>query len=118
MVKPSTILALLLWEVGGNGGYPIINFTAQYRLAYTNDSWLPISPNHITPNCVSLQNLEVSPSHSLNCKLHFQRQIEVYKLLPNTTYQFRIWATNLLGRGEITEAFGTTKDNYNEMGKN
>lgn len=53
VVRPSTILALLLWDVGGDGGYPIINFTAQYRLAYTNDSWIPISPNHITPNSVS-----------------------------------------------------------------
>lgn len=56
VVKPSTILALILWEVGGNGGYPIINFTAQYRLAYNNESWIPISPNHITPNCVSGPN--------------------------------------------------------------
>nr|XP_023026502.1 contactin-1 isoform X2 [Leptinotarsa decemlineata] len=93
-VRPSTILALLLWEVGGNGGFPIINFTAQYRLAYTNDSWIPISPNHITPN---------------------SRQIEVYKLVPNTTYQFRIWATNQLGRGVITEVYGKTLDVYNEI---
>ncbi|KAJ8922224.1 hypothetical protein NQ315_004161 [Exocentrus adspersus] len=94
VVRPSTILALLLWDVGGDGGYPIINFTAQYRLAYTNDSWIPISPNHITPN---------------------SRQIEVYKLLPNTTYQFRIWATNQLGRGNITEVYGKTLDVYMEQ---
>lgn len=93
-VRPSTILALIVWEVKENGGYPIINFTAQYRLAYTNDTWLPISPNHITPN---------------------SRQIEVYKLQPNTTYEFRIWATNQLGRGEITTVTGTTLDSYTEQ---
>ncbi|KAJ8934897.1 hypothetical protein NQ318_002651 [Aromia moschata] len=92
-VRPSTILALLLWEVNGTGGYPIINFTAQYRLAFVNDSWIPISPNHITPN---------------------SRQIEVYKLVPNTTYQFRIWATNQLGRGTIREVYGTTLGVYGE----
>ncbi|KAJ8969491.1 hypothetical protein NQ317_009213 [Molorchus minor] len=92
-VRPSTILALLLWEVNGTGGYPIINFTAQFRLAYTNSSWIPISPNHITPN---------------------SRQIEVYKLVPNTTYEFRIWATNQLGRGAIKEAHGTTLGVYKE----
>lgn len=52
-IVPSTILALILWDVQGTGGYPIIDFTAQYRLAdNTNDTWLPISPNHIPPNCV------------------------------------------------------------------
>ncbi|CAG9863503.1 unnamed protein product [Phyllotreta striolata] len=94
VVRPSTILALLLWEVDKTGGYPIINFTAQYRLAYTNSTWIPISPNHIPQN---------------------SRQIEVYKLDPNTTYQFRIWATNQLGRGEITEVFGTTLNVYTEQ---
>ncbi|CAH0548017.1 unnamed protein product [Brassicogethes aeneus] len=93
-VRPSTILALILWDVGGNGGYPIINFTAQYRLAYAGGNWLPISPNHITPN---------------------SRQIEVYKLIPNTTYEFRIWATNQLGRGEVTDVMGTTLDIYQEQ---
>ncbi|XP_019864987.1 contactin-3 [Aethina tumida] len=93
-VRPSTILALILWDVQGNGGYPIINFTAQYRLAYSGSNWLPISPNHITPN---------------------SRQIEVYKLTPNTTYEFRIWATNQLGRGEITEVIGTTLSVYQEQ---
>nr|CAH7748641.1 unnamed protein product [Callosobruchus chinensis] len=93
VVRPSTILALLLWDLAGDGGYPIVNFTAQYRLAYTNTSWLPISPNHITPN---------------------SRQIEVYNLTPNTTYQFRIWATNQLGRSPQTEVYGTTLDVYSE----
>ncbi|XP_008190805.1 contactin-1 isoform X3 [Tribolium castaneum] len=92
-VRPSSIIALILWEVNGTGGYPIINFTAQYRLAGSEGEWLPISPNHITPN---------------------SRQIDVYKLQPNTSYEFRIWATNKLGRGEITTVIGTTSHEYRE----
>jgi hypothetical protein len=92
-VRPSSIIALILWEVNGTGGYPIINFTAQYRLAGSDGEWLPISPNHITPN---------------------SRQIDVYKLQPNTSYEFRIWATNKLGRGEITQVIGTTSHEYRE----
>ena len=56
-VKPSTILAIVLWEVAGTGGYPIIDFTAQYRLKPTPgdepENWKPIIPNHIPPNSVS-----------------------------------------------------------------
>ncbi|XP_030750433.1 contactin-1 isoform X2 [Sitophilus oryzae] len=93
-IKPSTIIALILWEVNGTGGYPIINFTAQYRLAYNNSSWIPISPNHITPN---------------------SRQVEVFNLTPNTTYEFRIWATNQLGKSPVVNVFGTTKKQYPEQ---
>ncbi|KAH9632896.1 hypothetical protein HF086_002718 [Spodoptera exigua] len=32
-VHASTILALILWNVAGDGGHPIIDFTAQYRSA-------------------------------------------------------------------------------------
>lgn len=53
-VAPSTILAVILWEVKEDGGYPIIDFTAEFRLAHSNDSWTPISPNHIPPNLVSI----------------------------------------------------------------
>ncbi|XP_050514990.1 contactin-1 [Diabrotica virgifera virgifera] len=94
VVRPSTILALLLWEVDGTGGYPIVNFTAQYRLGFTNNSWIPIPPNGIPQN---------------------SRQIDVYNLSPNTTYQFRIWATNQLGKGVITEVYGTTLCVYTEQ---
>ncbi|XP_060520909.1 cell adhesion molecule DSCAM isoform X2 [Cylas formicarius] len=94
-IKTSTVLAVVFWTVQGNGGYPIINFTAQYRLAYTNDSWLPISPNHITPN---------------------SRQVDVYNLRPNTTYEFRIWATNQLGRSPSVSVYGVTLDSYKETG--
>ncbi|KAL3275735.1 hypothetical protein HHI36_020481 [Cryptolaemus montrouzieri] len=92
-IFPSTILAVIVWEVNGTGGYPIMNFTAQYRLAYTDNKWIPILPNHIMPN---------------------SRQIDVYGLHPNTTYEFRVWATNQLGRGRKTNVLSTTKGVFTE----
>lgn len=53
-IKCSTILVLVLWQVVGTGGYPISYFGAQYRPAFINTSWIPISPNHIMPSSVSL----------------------------------------------------------------
>lgn len=95
-VHPSTILALLLWTVEDTGGYPIIYFTTQYKLANLDEEWKPISPNRISPN---------------------SRQIEVYKLEPNTTYAFRVWATNQLGKGEVAEVEGHTLCNNQELGR-
>lgn len=46
----------------------------------------------------------------------FQRQIDVYHLEPNTTYSFRVWATNQLGRGEIVEVEGHTHHSVEELG--
>ncbi|XP_068633582.1 cell adhesion molecule DSCAM [Battus philenor] len=90
-VHASTILALILWNVAGDGGHPIIDFTAQYRSAApvngTLEPWKPISPNHISPN---------------------SRQIDVYHLEPNASYWFRVWATNLLGPGPPVEVLATT----------
>ncbi|XP_011883320.1 PREDICTED: contactin-6 [Vollenhovia emeryi] len=97
-VKPSTILANILWEVDNNGGYPIIEFTAEYRLkpvvGEEPEEWKPIWPIHIPPN---------------------SRQIDVYHLVPNTTYSFRVWATNQLGRGEIVEVEGHTQYSIEEL---
>ncbi len=38
-----------------------------------------------------------------------QTQLEIYKLHPNTTYRFRVWATNKLGPGDYAEVVATTK---------
>ncbi|XP_019768014.1 Down syndrome cell adhesion molecule homolog isoform X2 [Dendroctonus ponderosae] len=92
-IKCSTILVLVLWQVIGTGGYPISYFGAQYRPAFINTSWIPISPNHIMPS---------------------SRQIEVYSLRPNTTYEFRMWATNQLGKSPVTYVLATTKAQYTE----
>ncbi|XP_044015126.1 contactin-6 isoform X2 [Aphidius gifuensis] len=91
-VKPSTILANLLWEINETGGYPIIDFTAQYRPKHVAENepndWLSIIPEHIPPN---------------------SRQIDVYHLEPNQTYVFRVWATNRLGAGKAVEVEGHTR---------
>jgi hypothetical protein len=57
-VRPSTVLALLLWDVTDTGGYPITHFTAQYRQKYNDagkepDQWHFVMPEHISPNVVS-----------------------------------------------------------------
>ena len=57
-VRPSTVLALLLWEVTDTGGYPITSFTACYRQKHGNsgtehDHWHSVMPEHISPNVVS-----------------------------------------------------------------
>ncbi|KYN18855.1 Down syndrome cell adhesion molecule-like protein 1, partial [Trachymyrmex cornetzi] len=97
-VKPSTILANILWEVAGTGGYPIIDFTAEYRLKPVTgeepEEWKPIIPTHIPPN---------------------SRQIDVYHLVPNTTYSFRVWASNQLGKGEVVEVEGHTHYSVEEL---
>ncbi|KAK9513015.1 hypothetical protein O3M35_001304 [Rhynocoris fuscipes] len=56
-VQPSTILALLHWEVADTGGYPITHFTAQYRLKHTPphqlpDPWHLVFPDKINPTIV------------------------------------------------------------------
>lgn len=51
-----------------------------------------------------------------NLVIFLQRQIDIYKLQPNTSYAFRIWATNQLGSGEITEVVATTLGVYQEQG--
>ena len=47
----------------------------------------------------------------------FQRQIDVYRLDPNTTYVFKIWASNELGPGEETVLEATTLHDIEEIGK-
>lgn len=93
-VHASTILAVIFWNITGTGNSPIIHFTAEYKLASapTEDEWILIAP-YISPN---------------------SRQIDVYKLTPNTTYAFRIWAVNELGRSEITELLATTLKEHTE----
>lgn len=52
-VHPSTVLALLLWDVSDTGGYDISYFSAQYRLKNdTKGSWHNVLPVHISPTAV------------------------------------------------------------------
>lgn len=43
--------------------------------------------------------------------------MEVYKLAPNSSYEFRIWANNILGAGEIVTTNTTTLPETSEDGK-
>ncbi|XP_023035137.1 contactin-2 isoform X2 [Drosophila willistoni] len=96
--KASTILGFLIWRFNKtqSGGYPVRSFTAEYRnVSYdqmpANESyehaWSRMDPINIAPNV---------------------RQMEVYRLAPNTTYEFRIWANNELGSGEVVTTNVTT----------
>ncbi|KAM8718952.1 hypothetical protein ACLKA7_011626 [Drosophila subpalustris] len=96
--KASTILGFLIWRFNKtlSGGYPVRSFTAEYRnVSYhvqpTNASyeheWTRMDPINIAPNV---------------------RQMEVYRLAPNTTYEFRIWANNEMGSGEVVTTNVTT----------
>lgn len=40
----------------------------------------------------------------------------MYHLVPNTTYSFRVWATNQLGRGKTVEVEGHTHHSVEELG--
>ncbi|KAM7348852.1 uncharacterized protein ACRADG_008028 isoform 3-T3 [Cochliomyia hominivorax] len=96
--KASTILGFLVWRFNktNSGGYPVRSFTAEFRnVSYVkppfNSSfehkWSRMDPINIAPNV---------------------RQMEVYRLEPNTTYEFRIWANNQLGSGEVVTTNVTT----------
>uniref|UniRef100_A0A182T332 Fibronectin type-III domain-containing protein n=1 Tax=Anopheles maculatus TaxID=74869 RepID=A0A182T332_9DIPT len=102
-VRASTIIAVLVWEVMPNrtGGYAIRDFTAEMRkMRESIDEpelpWETIDPRHISPNA---------------------RQLEIYHLIPNTTYEFRIWGNNQLGAGEIVTILATTQPRMEEKGK-
>lgn len=46
-----------------------------------------------------------------------QRYMEIYHLLPNTTYEFRIWGNNYIGPGEIASTIVTTLPEIGDDGK-
>lgn len=95
--KASTILGFLIWRFNksNSGGYPVRSFTSEFRnISYKDNEsrkreheWSRMDPINIAPNV---------------------RQMEVYRLEPNTTYEFRIWANNHLGAGEIVTTNVTT----------
>ncbi|XP_034124211.1 uncharacterized protein LOC117581288 isoform X3 [Drosophila guanche] len=107
--KASTILGFLIWRFNKtqSGGYPVRSFTAEFRnVSYSQPpanasfehAWSRMDPINIAPNV---------------------RQMEVYRLAPNTTYEFRIWANNELGSGVVVTTNVTTlpetKEEANRM---
>ncbi|XP_031632087.1 uncharacterized protein LOC116346282 [Contarinia nasturtii] len=95
-VRLSTIIGILMWEYPSNrsGGYPVKSFTAEFRKYFdvdesniTTQLWHRLDPQNIPSNV---------------------RYFEVYHLIPNTTYEFRLWANNFLGSGEAVTISATT----------
>jgi hypothetical protein len=103
--RATTIIAVLMWDMWRNrtGGSPIIDFTAEMRrlprvfpnLTEELVEWERLDPHHITPNA---------------------RYLEVYHLRPNTSYQFRIWANNEVGAGEMYTVNARTVEPTQEKG--
>ncbi|KAH8342288.1 hypothetical protein KR084_004171, partial [Drosophila pseudotakahashii] len=96
--KASTILGFLIWRFNKtqSGGYPVRSFTAEYR-----------NVSYKTPPANSSFEHAWSRMDPINIAFNV-RQMEVYRLAPNTTYEFRIWANNELGSGEVVTTTVTT----------
>jgi hypothetical protein len=130
-VRTTTIIGVIVWEVFPNrtatGGYAIRDFTAEMRRLPVNETddpkWERLDPHHISPNAVSCLHLIIQKTdimlniNHFDLNFHLQRQLEIYHLLPNTTYQFRIWANNHLGAGEVVTISGLTSPDILEKGK-
>ncbi|KMZ09035.1 uncharacterized protein LOC6725578 isoform X4 [Drosophila simulans] len=96
--KASTILGFLIWRFNKtqSGGYPVRSFTAEYR-----------NVSYKTPPANASFEHAWSRMDPINIAFNV-RQMEVYRLAPNTTYEFRIWANNELGSGEVVTTNVTT----------
>nr|CAH0101546.1 unnamed protein product [Daphnia galeata] len=83
----------ITWKLNSTGGYPIKSVSVIYQ-EVTDDDWNNPAWHRTYPE-------ELKPSIT---------QVEIYKLHPNTTYKFRVWAINKLGPGDYAEVMATTKD--------
>lgn len=132
--KASTILGFLIWRFNKtqSGGYPVRSFTAEYRnISYRTPpanasyehEWVRMDPINIAPNVVSMKRQGGSlpflfyNNHFRSIITSGQRQMEVYRLAPNTAYEFRIWANNELGSGDVVTTNVTTLPETKEEGK-
>ncbi|XP_069183040.1 contactin-2 isoform X2 [Procambarus clarkii] len=91
VIKPSAVTAIVTWhlhlkeEWEGFLEGPKTTFHLRYR-PLLNSQWL-VLPHHIAPS---------------------QGLLEVYKLKPNTTYEFQLWTSNSYGESEIVKVVTTT----------
>lgn len=74
-VRPSTVLALLLWEVAEDGGYPVSHFEARYRLKNQREAWHAVTPEHITANVVRFSLKLRCLQESFSVRIHKARHL-------------------------------------------
>lgn len=53
-VLPSTVLALIQWNVIDDGGYPILNITVRYRESSENSTWHYVNSHVLSHTAVSI----------------------------------------------------------------
>lgn len=97
VVYPSSVVALVMWSLNSTGGYPIKSISVIYQEVTDdpdNPSWHRTFPEEVGP---------------------LTTQMDIYKLEPNKTYRFRVWASNKLGPGDYAEVKATTKSARNNQ---
>ena len=81
--------------------------------------WERLDPHHITPNARQLEVYHLKVNNRIceliycHCRFYCCNKI----LQPNTSYQFRIWANNEVGAGEMKFTYARTKPPVEEKGK-
>jgi hypothetical protein len=122
VVYPSSVVALVMWSLNGTGGYPIKSISVIYQEVTDdpdNPSWHRTFPEEVGPltvsECIRFVYIVLS-NKFLFCSsisIWFQTQMDIYKLEPNKTYRFRVWASNKIGPGDYAEVKATTKSALN-----
>jgi hypothetical protein len=103
------------------GGSQIIDFTAEMRRLpgfYPNNTeevvkWERLDPHHMQVHFMRKLFHVFSNNHF---RTPNARYLEVYHLKPNTTYEFRIWANNEVGQGEMCTISARTIEPVQEKG--
>jgi len=100
-VHTNSVFAIVSWaSPGDEHGLPVLEFICQHR-ADTSHKDNP------TPADLEFSSERIQASES-SCAL--------YRLLPNTTYYFRIAAVNRLGRGDFVSLMGKTRPLVKSLG--
>lgn len=85
---PATV-ATISWHPGEAGGAPIVNFSLLYHQVepFLEPVWRHPVPRHLSP---------------------VMRQVDIFNLKPNCSYELKMWANNRVGSGEPTYIHFTT----------
>ncbi|XP_071530005.1 contactin-4 isoform X2 [Panulirus ornatus] len=90
-ISTSTVIAVVMWHLHLEEDWenspegPKTTLHLRYRPLHS-EAWLHL-PHHIPPS---------------------QSRLEVYKLQPNTTYEFELWTSNVYGKSEVVSVITTT----------